>query len=425
MKKRLLALLLAGLILSSCAAPINDGKSMTDVEETIETDITKEDESMKNNIFSAAAGEPVGAAIDENFIEVLADFSGKLYSAVSEENKGNMIFSPLSVMYALSLCANGAAGETLREFEELFGGTSISDMNQYLFTLRNCLDKEGDSKVNIANSVWGNRDSFEISRDFADVAKRYYNADAESVSFSDSNSLDLINKWVSEKTDGMINNAVDDLDPSLAMILLNTILFDGVWAVQYEDNKIGDAPFANYDGSESKVEFMYSTENSYFEVDGGEGFCKDYKGGYKFVAVKPYGDVREFVKNMNVSDILASVKNAGGTVDVSIPKFEYERKVDLVEILRNLGLERAFTDTAELGGLQESGKNNLAISDILQNAKIITNEHGTKAAAVTEIMVRYTSIRMTKTIYLDKPFFYMIVDENNAPLFMGTIENLA
>ncbi len=298
-----------------------------------------ETDKVKSNIVAVSASEPVGAEIDEKFLTALVDFSGKLYSAVSDEQTGNMIFSPLSVMYALSLCANGAGGETLGEFEALMGGVSINEMNQYLFSVKNSLEKEGESKVTIANSVWGNSDSFEINPAFADIAERYYSAEAESVPFSDKNSVKLINDWVSGKTDGMIENAVDELDPSLALILLNTILFDGVWAEEYEENDISSGIFTSYSGSTSNVEFMYSRENSYFELNGGVGFCRDYKDGHKFLAVLPHGDVREFVKTMDMHEILSSAENTGGVVDVSIPKFEYESKVALVEILKKLGLD--------------------------------------------------------------------------------------
>ena len=67
------------------------------------------------------------------------------------------------------------------------------------------------------------------------------------------------------------------------------------------------------------------------------------------------------------------------------------------------------------------------ISSVLQKAKVITNEHGTKAAAVTEMEFTATALMPddTPVIYLDRPFFYMITNTDGAVLFMGTVENLS
>ena len=92
-----------------------------------------------------------------------------------------------------------------------------------------------------------------------------------------------------------------------------------------------------------------------------------------------------------------------------------------------LGLGSLFTDQAELGGLSATGENNVAVSDILQKAKVILNEHGTKAAAVTGITFNTTAFMPDPTpeVYLDRPFLFVIADADGIPLFMGTVENPA
>ncbi|MGN1410603.1 MAG: serpin family protein [Eubacteriales bacterium] len=416
MKKRLLTGLLASLMMVSCS-------------QAADRDISDNNSEVKSvgfeNVLKVSAGEPEKVELGDEFITALSDFSEKIYVAASEKNEGNLILSPLSVMYALSLCSNGASGETLGEFETLLGRIEREKMNNYLYTLTNVLAETEDSTVKSANSVWGNADSFEINEAFCDIAHRYYFAEAKSLPFSEPSTVEKINGWVSGKTDGMIKNALDSLDDSAAMVILNTVLFDGVWEQEYEENDISDGYFTNYDGIRNSAEFMYSTERSYFTVDGGEGFSKAYKDGYIFTAVLPYGDIREFVASLDVSDILDASGSASGKVRVGIPKFEYESKTGLNEVLQSLGFERAFTASAELGGLQSNGDDNLMISEVLQKAKIITNEHGTKAAAVTEIMVNFTAFMPeNKEIYLDRPFFYMITSSDGAVLFMGTLESM-
>lgn len=421
MRKRLLSVLLASLMLLSCSqASENAEESVSSEKNVVVKSVGFE------NVLKVSAGEPEKVELDSEFVAALSDFSEKIYVTAAEKNAGNLILSPLSVMYALSLCSNGASGETLGEFESLLGGLERGKMNNYLYTLTNVLAGTEESTVKSANSIWGNADNFEINESFRDIAHRYYSAEAKSLFFSDPSTVGEINGWVSDKTDGMIDNALDSLDENAAMVILNTVLFDGVWEEEYEENDISDGYFTNYDGSRSNAEFMYSTEHSYFALGGGEGFSKAYKDGYSFTAVLPDGDIRDFVSSLDVSEILDASRSASGKVKVGIPKFEYESRTGLNEVLQSLGFERAFTQAAELGGLQSNGDDNLFISDILQKAKIITNEHGTKAAAVTEMMVGLTSFMPdNKEIILDRPFFYMITNADGAVLFMGTLESMA
>jgi len=63
----------------------------------------------------------------------------------------------------------------------------------------------------------------------------------------------------------------------------------------------------------------------------------------------------------------------------------------------------------------------------LHKTRIELNEAGTKAAAVTAVMVDATSadIGQPKEVHFDRPFLYMIYDkENKLPVFLGTIINL-
>lgn len=420
----MLSVILSALMLSSCASGgILDDKNTHEISEG------QMDDLGIKNILAVSAAKPSGIAVDDGFIADIADFSEKLFKAVcNPEAEENTVLSPLSVIYALSLCANGASGETLSEFENVLGCESVSKMNEYLYTLTESLGMTEKSTFDSANAVWANADSFTLNDSFADVAKRYYKVEAASLSFSDQKTLKIINDWVSKNTDGMIKDALDELDPCVAVMLMNTVLFDGVWENEYSENDINKGIFTNRDDTKTECEYMYSKEYSYFETDGGVGFSKAYKDGYSFIAVLPDEgtDIRDFVSEIDLSDIIEKASEGGEEVQVQIPKFEYDFKTDLRSVLTSLGLEKAFTSDAELGGLQAGGENNLYISDILQKAKIITNEHGTKAVAVTEIMVRMTSMihDEPKRIYLDRPFFYAITNSDGVVLFVGTVETL-
>lgn len=408
MKRFILGLLSAGLCWTGLASPVPDNTAN------------------RHTPVKAADTTPTGKATDDTFAASVTGFSDRLLKQCAAENEGkNLILSPLSVMYALTLCYNGASGDTLAEFEAL-SGIPVDEMNEYLYTYANKLAQTEASTVRTANSLWGNDNHFRIAEDFRIAAEKYYAAESESMDFSSPAALDTINNWVSEKTDGMIPNALDELNPGTVLLILNTVLFDGVWENPYRDSEISESVFYSADGSEDLTEFMHSTEYSYFEVDGGAGFSRQYKDGYTFTAVLPDGDLVAFLADTDLSRIVSAALSGTEKVEVSIPKFEYENNIGLTEILRDMGLVKALSADAELYGLSKDGAH-LYVDQILQKAKIINNEHGTKAAAVTEMMVRMTAFRPVekKEIHLNRPFFYMILDtETGIPLFTGAVYDL-
>ena len=411
------ALLALALLFASCGRTVPPAYDETGKENEITESLTAAVP------LAAASRTPVGAEADETLSGAVTSFSERFYKEAIKEAKGNVILSPLSLYYALALTANGAMGETKTDFETALG-MSVDDVNEYLYTLTNKLARTENSTVSVANSAWANEGTFRLSPDFVKVGEAYYAAEARSVPFN-AETVREINAWVSEKTDGMIPNLVDDLDPALILVLINTVLFDGVWETEYEDKDVRTGTFTTAAGSKVSAEFLYSTEYGYFETKGGVGFSKPYKDGYRFVAVLPEGDTDSFIAGADLAGLLKSALESSKKCNVSIPKFEYETTLGLNEVTEKLGLGRIFTGSAELGGLSASGVNDIVVSDILQKAKVILNEHGTKAAAATEITFKNTAFmpETTPEVYLDRPFFFLIADADGIPLFMGTVED--
>ena len=412
-KRILTACLASALLFSSCASPAADPGDVQTGTLTAPVPL------------AAAAKDPVGAEADARVTDAVTAFSERFYKEASKSAEGNVVLSPLSLYYVLALTANGALGDTKTDFAKALG-MEAEELNEYLYTLTNQLAATENSTVNVANSVWGNEGAFTLSPDFQKIAENYYAAEAESLPF-DAEALGRINGWVKDKTDGMIPTLLDELDPESVLVLVNAVLFDGVWQEEYEESDISEGTFTTAAGRDVRTDFLYSTEYGYFETAGGVGFSKPYKDGYRFVAVLPDGGTDAYVESMNLDGILKAAYGSSRKCEVSIPKFEYETSLGLNSAVESLGLGRIFTERAELGGLSASGENNLAVSSILQKAKIILNEHGTKAAAATGMVFNTTAFMPdpTPTVYLDRPFLFIIADPAGIPLFMGTVENPA
>ena len=362
----------------------------------------------------------------------VTDFAVRLFQA-SEENGKNTLVSPLSVLCALAMTANGAEDETLQQMEDVLGMTT-EEMNLYIYSYMQNLPKDEKYKLSLANSIWfTDHERFTVNQDFLQTTADYYGADIYKAPFNEQTCKD-INNWVKEKTDGMIPSALDKIPADALMYLINALAFDAEWADIYEKYQVKDGEFTKEDGTKQKCELMYSTESNYFEDEKATGFLKYYKSGkYAFVAMLPKEgvSVSEYIASLtgeSLNEMLSNPEHT--TVYTSIPKFETSYSVEMTEILKSMGMTEAFDpNNADFAGLGSSTGGNISISRVIHKTFISVEEKGTKAAAVTIVEPGDGAAmepEQPKEVYLDRPFVYMLIDcENNIPFFIGTMMDFA
>lgn len=351
-----------------------------------------------------------------------SDFAVRLLKETFD-GKENTLVSPLSVMLSLAMTSEGAEGETLKEFEELFG---MNAEELRLFAYSYMYPKLNDPQLSIANSVWvNNMEGLRVNEEFLQNNAQYHKADVFEAEFG-GKTVEEINNWVNGKTDGMVEKIIDKLDKRSVMCLVNALLFDAKWAVPYNEHQIKEGEFVTEKGVTQKAEFLLNSEGVYLEDENATGFAKHYEGyGYAFVAMLPNEGVSvgEYVKTLNGEKLSALLENAEETtVYTAIPKFEYETDLSLKPALENMGMAKAFDmDKADFSRLGQVKNGNIWIGDVLHSTKISVTENGTKAGAATA-QVLYGSGAIFKEVFLDRPFVYMIVDmESNVPVFVGTV----
>ena len=400
MKKLTAIVLLFSLLLTACGSSSN----VTDLMEDVPARVV------------CLAEEPDCGA-------EAADFAVRLLqNSISEENT---LLSPLSVLSALAMTANGAKGETLAQMEQTLG-MSTADMNSFLYSI---LDRQNKT-LKLANSLWFTDDeTFTVAPDFLETNANYYQADIFQTTF-DQAACDAINDWVSRKTDGMIPEILDEIPEVAVIYLVNALSFEGEWTETYKENQVHEDTFTKEDGTEQTVEMMRSSEQHYLEDEMATGFVKYYKGGrYAFAALLPNEGVTvaEYAATLTGEHLQALLAQPEEVkVYARIPKFEAEYDTELSEVLTAMGMEDAFDDEkADFSGLGTSEKGNICISRVLHKTFISVAEQGTKAGASTVVeMVMATGapVEDSRYVTLDRPFVYMILDrETNLPLFIGTL----
>lgn len=457
-----LAALFAALLTSACLAACAQSEAPDPV-------VPDEDPAIEE-ISSSENSEPAldPAPLSGEAADAVADLGLSIVRTIAaDQPDSNVIASPLSIDYALAMTANGAKGETLAEMEGVLG-LPVAELNEQLGAYRAYLDEvasaygdlsgggsstdggasgtdadSGDAyasmagPLKLANSIWL-RDGVDVQDEFLRVSDEYYRSAVFGTYFNDS-TADDINRWVSEATDGMIDQIVDEVPGDAVMYLVNALAFDAQWASPYVESRVEDEPFTNASGAVETAAMMKSEEGTYLETADAVGFMKRYSGGdFAFVALLPREglSVRDFVASLDGTSLRAAIEGAQyHPVDAWLPRFEFSSEADLSSALSKLGMPTAFdSEAADFSGIALPGDagGNVFIGCVLHKAYISVMEEGTRAAAATAVGMGASSAAPDedppepKIVHLDRPFLFAIVDTaSSAPVFLGIVESVA
>lgn len=322
------------------------------------------------------------------------------------DSNDNILVSPLSMAYLLSMIQSGAKGNTLNEL-------NIALDNYDLRPLENI-----EGVMSMANSMWiNNRYKNGINSTFATALKINYHSE---VLYDEFANADNINKWVSEKTYNMINELFpsDSVNPyDTVMALVNAIGINFKWDEEFDCNKTTMENFLD------KNVYMMSSNEKYIESDYYTGFIKDYEklsgnSQYEFIGLLPKKDIQDIINNLSNDVINKSITES--ETYVQIPRFKYNYEVgNLKSKLNALGINDMFIDgVANFDGIAKD----IYVSKIVQKTYIDFMESGTKAAAASGAIFDSNSVSSAKSVIFNKPFVYLIRKKgSNNIYFMGIV----
>ena len=362
--------------------------------------------------------------------DAATDFGVRLFQTSMEEGK-NTLISPLSVLYALAMTANGADGETLAQMQQVLGMDS-DDLNCYMLAYMDLLPEAEEYKMSLANSIWFKDDpNFTVNESFLQTNADYYGSSIYKAAFDEGTRND-INNWVKEHTDEMIPEILDEIPDEAIMYLVNALAFEAQWDDVYDEFQVRDGIFTKEDGTKQDVEMMHADEYKYLSDDLATGFIKYYEGRkYAFAALLPNEGVtvQQYVDSLTGSHLQKMLADPEEIqVFTCIPKFESEYDIEMSEVLQEMGMTDAFdwrvADFSRLGTYNVDGMN-ICINRVLHKTFISVTEQGTKAGAATAVeMVAEgaAEIQEYREVILDRSFVYILIDcETNLPFFIGTM----
>ena len=368
--------------------------------------------------------EPVKEPVD---ISGVNNFDIKMLKL--ENKKKNMIYSPLSIKYALNLVRYGADGKTKEELDSVLGTKEITKYDNI------------KDHLSLANSVF-------IKTSFKDFVLSSYLEDVKNnlnteIMYDDFKNAKNVNDWISNKTFDMLKDVVTDeqiTNEDLRMLLINALAIDMEWVRPFDEANIRGQEFTKEDGSKVEVTMMhgkfdnYDDDFKYYKDDNVSIISKDLKEydgkQFELIAILPEESLEDYINNLKDNDLddlfgkLTGV-DSNSDVNLAIPKFEYEYSMDdFKDNLKAIGLVDMFDE--KTANFSKMASKELYVSDGIHKAKIEFGEKGVKAAAVTVIMMfEKSSIepqKKTINITFDKPFMYVIRDKDSKEIwFMGTV----
>jgi len=384
--------------------------------------------------FGAGPGPTATAAVageTRDLAESMNKLGGALIGALAG-NGGNetVIVSPYglgSALHLLSFGAGGQAQEVLRSKLLPQGFKPVQQVEGLITLKRHVLGANRDKvKLTVASAVFLPEDAKPWSQ-FVGTALGVFDAVPEALDFEDAAAVVRINGWAKEASRGLIPKIVERLDAQSRFVLANVVYFNGAWATAFEPARTAKAPFTRADGSKREVAMMDATVAVEFaELDNLRAVWLPYDGDEVVMFVLAPGEqqapgaVAEALKRKSLGDLMAEARGRQRTVtlQVRLPRFRAESKLDVTGALSNLGLGPAFAPRANYNAINRMGAGPLQVT---HRAVLEVTEAGTKAAAATTITGE-RSLSGRPSFSADRPFAVAILHRpTGAVLFAGYI----
>jgi len=377
---------------------------------------------------SEATSEGVSAVVNGN-----NEFAFDVYSKFKDQGE-NLFFSPWSISSALAMTYEGARGTTADEMKKVLHFSDSSLMRPGFAKIQNQINAEEKSYLlSTANALWAQKNYSFLSEYFG-LIDSYYGGKVTNLDFAGETekSRVTINSWVEEKT----NNKIKDLIPQglitqdTALVLTNAIYFKGNWLTQFKKENTREQDFKISEGETISVEMMHAFgedyEFKYAETEKLQILELPYVDEElsMLVLLPSEGEMDYLESNLtaqNFGDWKSNLRMQ--EVNVYLPKFKFETKYFMKDVLKELGMATAFSAGADFSGM--TGQRDLFISEVIHQAFVEVNEEGTEAAAATAVIMEKLSMpQEIPEFKADHPFIFVIQEnETGSILFIGRVDN--
>ena len=341
-----------------------------------------------------------------------------------ENQKQNMIYSPLSIKYALNMLNEGASGNTKKQIDNVIGEMQLTKYSNK------------DNVLSFANAIYIRNDYKQYMKEsYQNTLIQKYNAEVNYDTFENARN---VNQWIENKTMGIIKNMLQDNQMRMNRILLiNALAIDMEWQTAFTPEKTHGEEFNLEDGSKMVATMMQRESKredvSYYKDTNMTAISMDLKQyddiQLEFIAIMPNENLSDYIKNIKMNDMNQVIKKlkpasqANAGIEIKVPKFSFDYSLKLKQDLMSLGIIDAFNSS--LANFSNMADTDFHVSDALHKADIDFSEEGVKAAAVTIFAIKDNAMireEEPEEVKFDRPFMYMIRDKKTDEIwFIGTV----
>lgn len=359
------------------------------------------------------------------------DFAFNLSKEVRSDSE-NWIFSPFSISSCLSMVAAGANGETADEMRSVLA--LPEDIGSYfeekMASLKHSAASETDFQLNIAQGVWI-KDDFQMLPAYSSLLSGSFQAVAERVAFTPY-TAHQINDWVERETNNKIKDLISpsNLNEDTRLVLVNALYFHGSWQHPFRPESTQQGPFHLKTGETVNAMTMHQTSFfPYYENESLQAvalpFSREHGSASEPLCLLVLPKDGGAFDSAAIEAILPSLSNR--RVQIQVPKFKIEQAIELNDPLKNLGIKKAFSHSADFSGID--GLRDLCLSVVLHKAFFDFDEKGVEAAAATAAVINVTTSTRPRPIpaipfIADRPFSLVLLDNKTKTiLFLGQVQN--
>ena len=339
----------------------------------------------------------------------------------------NWLVSPFSLQCALGMLSNGAAEETHDEILYALGLSQYSqeEVNAYFKKLIEGLHTVNSAiTVKTANSVWGNA-GVPLKEDFQKMNIENYSAMVSQLDFSDPSAVDQINAWCNQTTEGLIPSILEEVNPTATVYLLNSLYFKARWKSEFAPEKTQEGDFSALSGKMVKADFMQTQRMAaYVENEWFTSTSLSYQNdsyAIRLILPQPEIGIDQVLQALSESDGNLWKNVVLADINLKMPRFTLENKMNLIPALQALGMKKAFTNEADFSSMSDVAT---YISLVQQATRLKVDEEGSEGAAVTVIEGDLMSPLPEEKVdfFLDRPFLFQILEPaTGTVLFMGQV----
>ena len=363
----------------------------------------------------------IGKEFSKACVRFTNEFSYKFFADVYNNQNKSVIASSYSLFYLLNLVLYGAQNNTEEELSKYLGINRV-DIGPLMAFLRH-----DDIHCRMWNGLYGKTGSMEIKEEYQNFFEKYGEGNCQHVSFEPASELvDVINGHVASTTNDLIKEIVSENDlQNATFVLLNALYFKAEWLHHFDSSNTDSLTFSLPSGQKKTLDMMQQVEDFYYwENSEYKALKMEYDTDddeYQMVVMLPKSVVKPEITAESLKDLCNDVEWKLEEVDVTLPKFTVDWEDNLTEQMKRNGVTVLFenADLSELSSVQTN------VANIKQKARIVVDELGTEAAAVTEMTDGVDcddSNDNSVKFVADHPFLYYISrgsGDKELVIFMG------